>query len=74
MLILMSVPNAPSVKYNGIIYPTEEQCVVAQAEFLNMYEAQPKSYKDSITVNAFCLPFDAFPIQGMNYKGTKFGA
>jgi len=74
MLILMSVPNAPSVKYNGMIYPTEEQCVDAQAEFLNMYETQPQNYKDKLVVGAFCLPFDAFPVQGMNYKGTKFGA
>ena len=74
MLILMSVPNAPSVKYNGIIYPTEEKCVVAQVEFLNMYEAKPQEYKDQVLVDAFCLPFEAFPIQGMNYKGTKFGA
>jgi hypothetical protein len=44
------------------------------AEFLNAYEAKPQEYKDSITVDAFCLPFDAFPIQGMNYRGTKFGA
>ena len=73
MLILMSAPNAPSVKYNGIIYPTEDQCVDAQAEFLNMYEARPQEYKDSIKIDAFCLPFDAFPIKGMNYEGTKFG-
>ena len=74
MLILMSAPNAPSVKYNGIIYPTEEQCVDAQAEFLNMYEARPQEYKNSVAVDAFCLPFEAFPIKGMNYEGTKFGA
>ena len=48
MLVLMSVPNAPSVKYNGIIYPTEEECAVAQVEFLNMYEAQPQNYKDKL--------------------------
>ena len=74
MLVLMSVPNAPSVKYNGIMYSTEEKCVDAQVEFLNMYEAQPQNYKDKLVVDAFCLPFDAFPVQGMNYKGTKFGA
>lgn len=74
MLILMSAPNMPSVKYNGIIYPTEEQCVDAQVEFLNMYETRPQAYKDQVVVDAFCLPFDAFPIQGMTYKGTKFGA
>ena len=74
MLILMSAPNLPSVKYNGILYSTEEECVNAQTEFLNGYEARPQEYKNSITVDAFCLPFDAYPIKGMNYKGTKFGA
>tara|TARA_R110002020_G_scaffold443245_1_gene654465 strand:+ start:351 stop:593 length:243 start_codon:yes stop_codon:yes gene_type:complete len=74
LLVLMSAPNLPSVKYQGTLYPTEEQCVVAQASFLNLYEAKPKEYKDSVSVDAFCLPFDAFPIKGMNYEGTKFGA
>ena len=74
MLVLMSAPNLPSVKYNGILYPTEEKCLSAQVEFLNMYEARPKEYKDQIVVDAFCLPFEAFPIKGMNYEGTNFGA
>ena len=74
MLILMSAPNLPSVKYNGILYTTEEECLSAQVEFLNMYESRPQTYKDFVTVDAFCLPFEAFPIQGMNYEGTKFGA
>ena len=73
MLILMSAPNAPSVKYNGIIYSTEEKCVNAQVEFLNMYETRPQEYKDSIKIDAFCLPFDAFPVQGMNYNDSSFG-
>ena len=74
MLILMSAPNLPSVKYNGVLYSTEEECLSAQVEFLNMYETRSQEYKDSITVDAFCLSFEAFPIQGMVYKGTKFGA
>ena len=74
MLVLFSAPNMPSVKYNGVIYPTEEECLEAQAEFLNLYEAKPKEYKDLVAADAFCLPFEAFPIQGMNYEGTKFGA
>ena len=73
MLILMSAPNMPSVKYNGILYSTEEECLSAQTEFLNMYEARPQEYKDSVNVDAFCLPFDAFPIQGMKYKDSSFG-
>ncbi len=74
MLMLFSAPNMPSVKYNGIIYPTEEECLSAQAAFLNLYEAKPKEYKDLVKTEAFCLPFDAFPIQGMNYKDSSFGA
>ena len=72
MLILMSAPNLPSVKYNGILYTTEEECLNAQVEFLNLYEARPQTYKDSVSVDAFCLPFEAFPIQGMNYDKSLF--
>ncbi len=57
MLILMSAPNLPSVKYNGILYTTEEECLNAQVEFLNLYEARPQVYKDSVTVDAVCLSF-----------------
>ena len=74
LLMLFSSPNMPSVKYNGVLYPTEEQCMIVQTEFLNMYEARPQEYKDQVLVDAFCLPFKAFPIKGMNYEGTKFGA
>ena len=73
MLMLFSAPNMPSVKYNGIIYPTEEECLSAQAAFLNLYEAKPKEYKDVVAADAFCLSFEAFPIQGMDYKDSSFG-
>ncbi len=29
-------------------------------------DAAYQVYKDSVSVDAFCLPFDAFPIQGLN--------
>ena len=74
LLMLFSSPNMPSIKYNGTIYPTEEQCVTAQAIILNSYEARPKEYKDIVKTEVFCLPFEAFPIKGMNYEGTRFGA
>ena len=70
----MSAPNMPSVKYNGVLYQTEEKCLDAQVSFLNMYESKPQSYKDIVAIDAFCLPFEAFPIKGMNYEGTNFGA
>ena len=73
LLMLFSSPNMPSVKYNGMIYPTEEECVSAQVAFLNLYEAKPQNYKDLVAVDVFCLPFEAFPIQGMDYKDSSFG-
>ncbi len=73
MLVLFPAPNMPSEKYNGILYSTEEECIEAQAVFLNAYETKPQEYKDRVLTETFCLPFDAFPIQGMNYKDSSFG-
>ena len=74
LLVMMSMPNAPSIKYTGSIYPTEDDCIQAQLGLLNAYEAKPQDYKNKMAFNAFCLPFDAFPVQGMNYKDSSFGA
>ena len=72
LLILISVPDAPSVKYMGSIYPTEYECTQAQLGFYNAYEAKPKDYKNKLVADAFCLPFDAFPVKGMNYNDSSF--
>ena len=74
LLVMMSMPNAPSIKYTGSIYPTENDCMQAQIGLLNSYEAKPQSYKDNMLVDAFCLPFEAFPIKGMNYNESSFDA
>jgi|TARA_R110002074_G_scaffold365888_1_gene539675 hypothetical protein len=72
LLILISVPNAPSVKYMGSIYPTEDNCLEAQAGFYNAYENKSQDYKDKLVADAFCLPFEAFPVKGMNYNDSSF--
>ena len=74
LLVVMSMPNEPTVKYMGSLYPTEDDCLEAQIDFLNAYEAKPQNYKEKLVTDAFCLPFDAFPIKGMNYKDSSFGA
>ena len=45
MLVLISMPNAPSVKYNGFLYTNEAECQVARYELLDMYDARPEDYK-----------------------------
>jgi hypothetical protein len=60
---IMSSPNQPSVKYNAAIYPTEE-CITARRNYMEVYEAKPPEYKLTLKTEAFCIPFDSFPIAG----------
>ncbi len=66
LLVLVTMPDAPSVKYNGFLYSSEMECVLAQKDYLTIYESKPQNYKDGLYTNAYCIPFDAFPIEGFN--------
>ena len=68
MLILVSIPNAPSIKYNGFIYPDEEACQVARYEFYEAYNDKSTEYKSVTAVDAYCIEFKSFPIQGLLNK------
>ena len=65
LLMIMSSPGQPSVKYTASIYSTDYQCSEAQIGFQEAYEAKPQSYKDTMKAKAMCIPFDSFPIAGM---------
>ena len=65
LLMLLSSPNQPSVKYHAAIYPTEDQCIMARTNYMEGYEAKPSQYKLTLKTEAFCVPFNSFPIQGM---------
>mgnify|MGYP003118513746 CR=1 FL=1 len=47
--------------------------MLARAGYHNQYELKGDEYKDRVVIESFCLPFEAFPVKGMNYEGTKFG-
>ena len=68
--MLISSPNMPSVKYNALLYNTEEECMQSVADYLSYYEAKPQEYKNTLVTDAFCLPFEAFPIKGLNRTGA----
>ena len=70
MLILVSMPNAPSVKYNGFLYPSEEECQVARYEFYEAYNNKPTEYKSVTAIDSYCVEFESFPIPGLNKTGT----
>jgi hypothetical protein len=66
LVMFISMPNQPSVKYNALIYPTEEKCISARNGYKDAYDQKPQSYKDTIKTDATCIAFDSFPIPGFN--------
>ena len=60
------MPGMPSVKNNSFLYPNEEECMQALTDYLNIYESKPAEYKEKLKTTGYCLPFDAFPVQGMH--------
>jgi len=70
LLVLVSMPNAPSIKYNGFIYPSEEECQVARYELHEAYNKNPTVYKETTVIDSYCVEFESFPIIGLNKTGT----
>jgi hypothetical protein len=66
MLVLVSMPNAPSVKYNGFIYSSEEDCQVAKYELHEEYNKKSTEYKSTTVIDSYCVEFNSFPIRGLN--------
>ena len=62
MLALISVPNVASIKYNGFLYMSEEECQFAKYEFLEAYHQKPFEYKVMTKMNAYCVEFESFPL------------
>ena len=60
------MPGMPSVKNNSFLYPNEEEYMQALTSYLNIYESKSAEYKESLKTTGYCLPFDAFPVQGMH--------
>ena len=70
LLVLVSMPNAPSIKYNGFIYTSEEECQVARYELHEAYNKKPTVYKETTVIDSYCVEFESFPIIGLNKTGT----
>ena len=62
LLMIMSMPNQPSVKYNAYLYFTELECFNAKEKYMEMYNNKEQSYKDKMKTEAFCIPFNSFPL------------
>ena len=64
-LMIMSTPGQMTVKYNASIYPTEEECMMARKGYMEAYAAKTEEYKLTMKTEAYCIPFESFPIKGM---------
>ena len=62
LLMIMSAPNQSTVKYNAVLYYNDVECEIARAGYMDAYENKKEEYKNTIITEAFCVPFDAFPI------------
>ena len=75
LLILISMPNAPSVKYTGYLYPNEEECMAAKYKLMESYNSKSTEYKLTTQMDSFCIEFESFTIKGLNkLKGIELGA
>ena len=70
LLMLFSVPDQKSVKYNAVLYYTEDQCIVAKKEYMKAYENKEQEYLNRTKTEAFCIPFDSFPLTSMKQTGA----
>ena len=68
LLVLISVPNASSIKYNGFIYSNEEECQVAKYELMETYNNKPEQYKLITQIDSYCVEFESFPIKSLTDK------
>ena len=51
-----------------IISMPGQQCITARDGYNNAYESKNQSYKDKLVTKSTCIPFDAFPMIGLNYS------
>tara|TARA_R100000781_G_scaffold9377_2_gene8140 strand:+ start:62 stop:280 length:219 start_codon:yes stop_codon:yes gene_type:complete len=63
LVMFMHSPTLPYVKYQAVMYNSEEQCMNVLTDYLNIYESKSEAYKKEVVTDAHCIPFDSFPMQ-----------
>ena len=63
LVMFMHSPTLPYVKYQAVMYNSEEQCMNVLTDYLNIYESKSEAYKKEVVTDAHFIPFDSFPMQ-----------
>tara|TARA_A100000171_G_scaffold13278_1_gene11210 strand:- start:84 stop:314 length:231 start_codon:yes stop_codon:yes gene_type:complete len=70
MVAFMHSPEMPSVRYNAVLFETEEICMENLVVFKNTYERKSDLFKLTNKVDAHCLEFESFVIPKFKHTGT----
>ena len=66
-IIITSMPNWPSVKYQGYLHPDEVTCLEQNKILLEQFQEFAKLQGDyDAHFESFCLQIETYPIQGFN--------
>jgi len=66
-IIITSMPNWPSVRYQGYIYPDMETCVEYNQIMIDDFKSYARSQGDNeIHFDSFCFEAQSYPIEGFN--------
>lgn len=70
MVAFFHTPEMPSVKYQALLFETEDLCMENLVSFLNTYERKSDFYKMTTRADAHCLEFESFEIKKFKNTGT----
>lgn len=65
-IIITSMPNWPSVKYQGYLYPDMDTCLTSTEMYVEEFRAYADSQGDyDAHFNSICFEVDAYPIEDL---------
>jgi hypothetical protein len=71
-IIITSMPNWPSVKYQGYLYPDMQTCLTSTEMYVENFKQYAKSQGDHDAVfTSKCFEVDSYPIEA--FEDIKLG-
>ena len=66
-IIITSMPNWPSVKYQGYLYPDMDTCLASTEMYVQNFKNHAKSQRDDNAIfSSICFEVDSYPIEAFN--------
>tara|TARA_Y100001951_G_C11150239_1_gene188741 strand:- start:288 stop:518 length:231 start_codon:yes stop_codon:yes gene_type:complete len=62
LVLFLHTPDMPSIKYQAHLFKTENECITEKLNYMERYNIESDTFKETLKTNAYCLPFDSFPI------------